>query len=103
MAAVSRASALLLAALLCACASKDPETLIREGRDAQGRGDAETAAAKFSAALEQLGAGDETFFDARLGLVEALITADPQRALPEFLALAAECPDKVGDNEFVAI
>src|SRR5690349_4208557 len=103
MVAMRRMSAVLLAGLLCACASKDPEALISEGREAQGHGDSRTAAERFSAALEQLDAGDAQFFDARIGLVEALITADPSRALFEFLALAAECPDRVGDDEFITI
>jgi hypothetical protein len=96
-------SAVLLTALLFACGSPDPKTLISDGHKALGAGDSKTAQAKFTEALKSLKPEDAQYIDAKLGLVEALIDSEPKKATDEFLSLAAAFPKAVTEKEFAFI
>ena len=91
---------LLLSGLLLACGSSDPKTLIGEGNKALGSSDFKTAQSKFTEALKELKPGDAAYIEAKLGLVQALIQAEPKKATAEFLALATQCPGQVGEKDF---
>ncbi len=96
-------AAVLLLALLFACGSSDPKSLISEGNAALGSSDFKTAQSKFTEALKTLKPGDAQYIDAKLGLVEALIPDAPNKSNEEFLALSAAFPAKVGEKEFVHV
>jgi len=103
MSAMKPVLVVLLSAVLFACGSSDPKTLISEGHAAQGKGDSKTAQARFTEALKGLKPGDAAYIDAKLGLVEALISNEPKKATAEFLALATEFPKQVGEKEFAFV
>ena len=94
--------ALGLTLTLVACGgSSDPETLVREGNTELGSGNGSAALAKFDAALEAVEPTAETWMDAKLGRIEALIFVDAPRAKSEFLELARTRESDVDESKFV--
>jgi len=100
----SIAAVLLIAALavsaLLSCGSSDPKSLVSAGHTAQGNGNSKEAEAKFKEALKSLKPEDPLYFEARLGVVEALIATDAKGAAAEFFELDKACPGKIGEKQF---
>ncbi|MEO6710857.1 MAG: hypothetical protein ABI054_12740 [Planctomycetota bacterium] len=94
-------AAILLALLLVGCAPASPQTLISEGHAAIGSGDSRRAQCRFSEALKKLRPGEDQFIEASLGLIEALIKTDVERAQSEFMTLATTSPDRIGEKEIM--
>lgn len=103
---LSTPSSLLLAALiattLVAC-SQEPAELVSEGQSALNSGKSADALGKFDEALKDLKAEDALWVDAKLGRIEALIDAQPAKAVEELLALAQEKPTQFGDKQIVYV
>jgi len=92
-----------LALALAACGDSDPQTLIADGNKALNTNDPNTALEKFSEAATALKPGDPQYLDAKLGVVEALVPTDAQKASDEFMALVTSFPDQVGEKQFIQV
>jgi len=93
-------AAALLALAACSRPS-DPDACIREADRAMAEGNYEKACALYTEAVRSLQRTDERFFDASLGLVEALIDEDPEKAGREFQKLIEAFPRRVTEKNFV--
>jgi len=85
---------------LAACGGSDPESLVREGAAALGKGDAGSALSRFDDALDGLPSTDPIYLRAALGRCEALARTDGALAREAFLELAAKLPDKVREDDY---
>lgn len=85
---------------LIGCDPSGPDQWIASGHSSLNSGDAQTALASFQEAAAALEPSDPRFLDAKLGVVEALIRAEPIRAREEFLALSTSFPEQVGQKQF---
>jgi hypothetical protein len=93
----------VLFALALAACSSDPKELVDAGYEALNSGRSADALAKFDEALGSLKPEDALYVDAKLGVVESLISGEPKKAADEFLALSKEQPERVGEKQFVYI
>jgi len=96
-------AAAALAAVLSACGDSDPQSLIADGNKALNTNDPNTALEKFTEAATALKPGDPQYLDAKLGVVEALVPTDAQKASDEFMALVTSFPDQVGEKQFIQV
>lgn len=86
--------------VLAACGGSDPESLVRDGAAALGKGDAGSALSKYEAALADLPATDPKYLRAALGRCQALARTNGARARQAFLELAAKVPEKVREDDY---
>lgn len=96
-------AAAALAVVLVACGNSDPKTLIAEGNKALTSGDSAAALEKFNEAVTLLKPTDGQFLDAKMGVIEALIAKEPQRAADELKLLANAQPEKIGSKQFIYV
>jgi hypothetical protein len=92
-----------LAAVLCACGSSDPKTLVADGQRDLNTNKPELALKSFNKAVEGLKPEDPLYFEARMGVVESLATIEPKRSAEEFLVLAKTFPEQIGQKQFIQL
>ena len=98
-------SALVLALTLAACGGgATPASLNTEGNTALGSGQYSTAAEHFEAALAAIGSdtSHDQYLRARMGLIEATVHLDAEKAKNDFLDLA-KSSNSVGAKEYSKI
>lgn len=97
-------SAVIIALALCfaTCSGSDAKSLTDEGFNALGHGDYKGALSSFDAALAKIGtnANDPSYVRAKLYRCQALGRIDANRARTDFLALAAEQPAQIHENDY---
>jgi hypothetical protein len=103
MHAISRLGLALSLSLLTACGGGDPATQVDQGYEALGKGDAEGALAKFERALGKLQPADGAWLRAKMGVIDALVAIDADRARDALIALAKEQPQHVTAQDYLRV